>query len=162
MRECQFALGPSTSQLRFTLRNARSTPKVMVKAKPTASTMSGTRVRSFGKIVSSFGGIGNLLVKLTSSFVKLVNPFVKLVNPVVKAVNGLVKVLNPLVRIVATTVGRRSQGQAAGRTSLFNFWADVVLLSCTSDRHLRRCCQPLQRRGAGCMREGGTVPVRGS
>src|SRR6218665_1970584 len=141
MRECQFALGPSTSQLRFTLRNARSTPKVMVKAKPTASTMSGTRVRSFVKIVSSFGGIVNLLVKLTSSFVKLVNP---------------------LVKIVATTVVRRSQGQAAGRTSLFNFWADVVLLSCTSDRHLRRCCQPLQRRGAGCMREGGTVPVRGS
>src|SRR6218665_412819 len=141
MRECQFALGPSTSQLRFTLRNARSTPKVMVKAKPTASTMSGTRVRSF--------------VKIVSSFVKLVNPFVKLVNPFVKPVN-------PLVRIVATTVVRRSQGQAAGRTSLFNFWADVVLLSCTSDRHLRRCCQPLQRRGAGCMREGGTVPVRGS
>src|SRR6218665_489931 len=148
MRECQFALGPSTSQLRFTLRNARSTPKVMVKAKPTASTMSGTRVRSFVKIVSSFGGIVNLLVKLTSSFVKLVNPFVKPVNP--------------LVRIVATTVVRRSQGQAAGRTRLFNFWADVVLLSCTSDRHLRRCCQPLQRRGAGCMREGGTVPGRGS
>src|SRR6218665_608489 len=155
MRECQFALGPSTSQLRFTLRNARSTPKVLVKAKPTASTRSGSRVRSFVKIVSSFGDILNLLVKLTSSFVKLENPFVKLINPFVKPVN-------PLVRIVATTVVRRSQGQAAGRTSLFNFWADVVLLSCTSDRHLLRCCQPLQRRGAGCMREGGTVPVRGS
>src|SRR6218665_2443669 len=118
MRECQSALGPSTLQLRFTLRNVRSTPKVMVRAKPTASTMSGTRVRSFVKIVSPFGGIVNLLVKLASSFVKLVNPFVRIVNP--------------LVRIVATTVVRRSQGQAAGRTSLFNLWADVVLLSLSS------------------------------
>src|SRR6218665_2387583 len=152
MAEYQFALEPSTSQLRFTLRSARSIPKVMVRAKPTASTMSGTRVRSFVKIVSSLVGVVNLLVKIVSSLVKSVNLLVKSVNPFVKSVN-------PLVRIVATTVVRRSQGQAAGRTSLFNFWTDAVLLPCPSGPAF---APSVSATTGGLYAGGWAAPVRGS